>query len=277
MTDAFSCNASNLFPEYDQIIFLDVETTGLSIDENQIIELAAARRLKADDSTLAMPSAFFNKSPDEVDLLIRLPDGALLPPEIVELTHITDEMLTEGGISENEAVAAFLNLFLPAEKTLIIAHNAQFDLSFILKLLEKHNRCIPVAFDVLDTFTVLKDRKAYPHALKDAIEYYQISGVENSHRACDDVAALCEVVMCMKKECDDLEDYINLIGVHRVHGLWGEKIDGVTYGIQMLGSKRKRLPDFIREGKRIYDPAKLKETRPLIFKDGEFENQSPSK
>jgi len=65
MTDAFSCNASNLFPEYDQIIFLDVETTGLSIDENQIIELAAARRLKADDSTLAMPSAFFNKSPDE--------------------------------------------------------------------------------------------------------------------------------------------------------------------------------------------------------------------
>ena len=273
MTD-MPCNVSDLFPKYDQIIFLDVETTGLSIDENQIIELAAVRHLKADDSALAMPSSFYTKSPGEIDLLIQLPDGALLPPEIVELTHITDEMLAADGISESDAVAAFLKLFLPAEKTLIIAHNAQFDLSFILKMLEKHNRHIPVVFDVLDTFTVLKDRKAYPHALKDAIDYYQISGVENSHRACDDVAALCEVVKQMKNERDDLEDYINLIGVHRVHGLWGEQIGGVTYGIQMLGSKRKRLPDFINEGKRIYDPHKIKETRPLIFKDGESENVS---
>lgn len=71
----------------------------------------------------------------------------------------------------------------------------------------------------------------------------------------------------MRAERNDLEDYINLIGVHRVHGLWGEKIEGVTYCIQLLGSKNKRLPDFFKEGKRIYEPEKVKETRPLIFKE----------
>jgi DNA polymerase III, epsilon subunit and related 3''-5'' exonucleases len=165
------------------------------------------------------------------------------------------------------AAEAFLEIFLPAEKTLIIAHNAQFDLSFVLKMLERHEKKIPVAFDILDTFTILKDRKAYPHSLSDAIEYYQIEDVQNSHRAMDDVNALSEIVRYMKMEQNDLKDYVNLIGVHRVHGLWGEKLEGVSYVIQLLGLKKKRLPDFLKEGKRIYTEEKIKETRPLIFKD----------
>lgn len=195
-----------------------------------------------------------------------MPLGQKLPGEIVELTRITDEMLEEEGVDESDAADRFLELFHPV-KTLIIAHNAQFDLSFILKMLEKEKKTVPASFDVLDTFTVLKDRKAYPHSLKDAIEYYGISGVENTHRAIDDVRALREIVRHMKAERDDLDDYINLIGVHRVHGLWGEKINGVAYCIQLLGSKTKRLPDFLKEGKRIYDPEKLKETRPLKFQE----------
>lgn len=247
---------SEFFLRYEQIVFIDVETTGLSAESDQIIELAAIRYYK-------------NKSVSdkaEIDIFIRLPPGKMLPDEIVELTHITDEMLKNEGIQEKDAAEQFLELFYPA-KTLIIAHNAQFDLSFILKMLEKENRPLPIVFDVLDTFTVLKDRKPYPHSLKDAIEYYGISGVKNTHRAIDDVRALCEIVKHMKAEKDDLADYINLIGVHRVHGLWGEKINGVTYCVQLLGSKTKRLPDFLREGKRIYDPEKLKETRPLNFVD----------
>jgi DNA polymerase-3 subunit epsilon len=176
-------------------------------------------------------------------------------------------MLESDGIEESVAVDMFLNIFNPAKKTLIVAHNAQFDLSFVFKLIEKHRKSIPVTFDILDTMTVFRDRKAFPHTLKDAIEYYQIEGVENSHRAIDDVKALFEIVKQMKAERDDLADYINLIGVHRVHGLQGEKIDRMVYVIQMLGSKNKRLPDFLKEGKRIYSPEKLKETRPLIFKE----------
>ncbi|MDR0767297.1 MAG: 3'-5' exonuclease [Methanosarcinales archaeon] len=252
------CPVSEMFSGYEQIIFIDVETTGLSVEKNQIIELAAVSRSEYEPD-------FTDER--EIGLLIKLPEGGKIPDEIVELTNITDEMLMSVGIEESDAVDRFLNIFNPAEKTLIVAHNAQFDLSFVLKLLEKYGKSIPVTFDILDTFTILKDRKAYPHSLKDAIEYYQISGVENSHRAIDDVKALFEIVKYMKAEQDDLEDYINLIGVHRVHGLWGEKINGVTYGIQLLGSKNKRLPDFLKEGKRIYEPEKLKEARPLIFKE----------
>lgn len=253
-----SCRISDIFPNYRQIMFIDVETTGLSVDKNQIIELAAARCYGGGAELM---------DEKETDLLIKLPAGEKIPDEIVELTHITDEMLAAEGVEEEAAADEFMKLFGPAEKTLIIAHNAQFDLSFVLNLLKKHGKNIPVPFDVLDTFTVLKDRKAYPHALKDAIEYYRIEGVENTHRAADDVKALCEVVRHMKDERDDLEDYINLIGVHRVHGLWGEKIEGVNYCIQLLGTKNKRLPDFFKEGKRIYEPEKVKETRPLIFKE----------
>ncbi|WNY29016.1 DNA polymerase III PolC-type [Methanimicrococcus stummii] len=252
-----NCDIPTVFSGYEQIIFIDVETTGLSVKENQIIELAAVRRFES--GSLA--------DEKEIDLLVKLPAGEKNPEEIVELTHITDEMLESEGISENEAVDAFLDIIYPAEKTLIIAHNAQFDLSFVLKMLEKYEKSIPVSFDILDTFTVLKDRKAYPHSLKDAIVYYEIVGVENSHRAIDDVKALCEVVKHMKTEKDDLEDYINLIGVHRVHGLQGERIGGISYCVQLLGSKNKRLPDFFREGKRLYEPEKLKETRPLNFKE----------
>ncbi|MDR2945068.1 MAG: 3'-5' exonuclease [Methanosarcinales archaeon] len=253
-----SLRVSDIFPKYEQIVFIDVETTGLSVEKNQIIELAAARIYE-------YGADFADEK--EINFLIKLPAGEKVPDEIVELTRITDEMLASEGIEKKEAAEKFSDLFYPAEKTLIIAHNAQFDLSFVLDLMKKQGKTIPVSFDILDTFTVLKDRKAYPHSLKDAIDYYKIEGAENTHRAADDVKALCEVVKCMKAEQDNLEDYINLIGVHRVHGLWGERIEGVMYCIQLLGSKNKRLPDFLKEGKRIYEPEKVKETRPLIFKE----------
>ena len=270
---AASCRITDIFPDYDQIVLLDVETTGLTTETDQIIELAATRYYNS-GATNASGAAGASDASDvagfeekKSDILVKLPKGAHLPQNIIELTNITDDMLEMEGIEEAEAANRFVDLFLPAEKTIIIAHNAQFDLSFVLKMLEKYEKRIPVSFDILDTFTVLRDRKAHPHALKDAIEYYQIQNAENTHRAVDDVKALSEVVKHMKEERDDVEDYINLIGVHRVHGLCGEKINGVTYCIQLLGEKRKRLPDFLKEGKRIYTPEKIQGTRPLIFKE----------
>ncbi|MCL2550464.1 MAG: 3'-5' exonuclease [Methanimicrococcus sp.] len=256
-----TCRIIDIFPDYNQIVLLDVETTGLTTEADQIIELAATRYY---NSGAAGTAEFEEK---KSDILVKLPKGERLPQNITELTHITDEMLETEGVEEIDAAELFANVFLPAEKTIVVAHNAQFDLSFVLKMLEKYGKSIPVSFDILDTFTVLKDRKAHPHSLKDAIEYYQIKGVENTHRAVDDVKALSEVVKHMKEEKDDVEDYINLIGVHRVHGLWGEKITGVAYCIQLLGEKRKRLPDFLKEGKRIYTPEKIKGTQPLVFKE----------
>ena len=46
-------------------------------------------------------------------------------------------------------------------------------------------------FHYLDTVTVYKDRRAFPHKLENAITEYGLANkVKNSHRAIDDVKAL---------------------------------------------------------------------------------------
>ena len=102
-------------------------------------------------------------------------DG-VLPHKITEITGITDNDLKDNGISE-EVVACDLKERLTGN-TLMIAHNAQFDLSFIYYLLKRH---YPLEADDIvenigwiDTYTVLRDRKDYPHKLIDAVEHYNL-------------------------------------------------------------------------------------------------------
>ena len=70
---------------------------------------------------------------EEYDKFVRY-DG-LLPERIVSLTGITDKLLREEGVDE-KVIAEDLKERL-SEGTLMIAHNCQFDLSFIYNLLRK--------------------------------------------------------------------------------------------------------------------------------------------
>ena len=148
---------------------------------------------------------------EEYDKFINI--GRPLTPKITELTGITDEMLENEGVSE-ETVAQDLKEKLTPD-TVMVAHNAQFDLSFIYYLLVRHFpfevESIAKNLDWIDTLTVLKDRKDYPHTLKDSVEFYELEDV-NYHRAIDDTKALYEVVQAMKEKRDDLEGYLNLFG-----------------------------------------------------------------
>jgi len=116
---------------------------------------------------------------------------------------------------------------------LLVAHNAQFDLLFIRALLRRHNaRGLELLeeADYLDSLTVYKDRRPYPHKLVNAIDDYGLRGkVKNSHRALDDVVALCEVVKAMDKERSDLLGYVNLFGYNPKYGVSGYEINGITY------------------------------------------------
>jgi DNA polymerase III epsilon subunit-like protein len=76
---------------------------------------------------------------------------------------------------------------------------------------------------MLDTLTVLKDRKSYPHKLSDAITYYGLDAL-NSHRAPDDVKALYAVLSAMAKEAGDLSRYINLLGYNPKYGVEGDPV-----------------------------------------------------
>lgn len=224
-------NLREIFQKYKGVVFFDTETTGLDAQSCQIIELVAIRIEQTDHGTLRVA--------DSADVFIKLPEGQKIPEKITELTGITDEMLEAEGITEAEAAARFTDMIrgLPA---LLVAHNAQFDLLFIREMLQRHvgdgKKLLEVA-DYLDSLTVYKDRRAYPHKLANAIVAYKLEDkVKNSHRAIDDVAALFEVCKAMDAERPDLLNYVNVFGYNPKYGVSGERLPRVSYWPQRFNN-----------------------------------------
>lgn len=186
-------NLSTLFDRYKALVVFDTETSGLDFDSDQIIELAALRVERTATGGLRIAG--------KMDTFIKLPEGETLPENIVSLTGITDERLQTEGVQPVKAAGQIAKL-MQNGPTLMIAHNAQFDACFLRGLLrgQKVGR-----IDWLDSLTVYKDRRAYPHKLANAIIAYDLTGkVQNSHRAIDDVLALFEVLKAMDDEREAL-------------------------------------------------------------------------
>ena len=220
-----------LFALYDSIIVLDTETTGLDFINDKIIELSAVRIVHKGGNVVVT---------DEIDEFIKLPEGKRVPLQIEQLTGITNETLSEHGRLSKEVCIKFTNLFRD-EKILVIAYNAQFDMNFIFYFLAENNSVdILKKINMLDAFTIYKDRYEYPHKLENAIDKYNLGNkVVNSHRAIDDTLALIEVLKAMAVEKDDLHKYINLFGYNPKYGVSGKKISSVTYKPQPFNSKLK--------------------------------------
>ena len=129
-------------------------------------------------------------------------------------------------------------------KTLLLAYNAHFDLSFLFYLLLRDgDPAILKGKDKLDLYTVYRDRRPYPHKLANAIDAYQLSGkVVNSHRAIDDVLATVAVMEAMAQEKDDLLHYINLFGYNPKYGIDGKPIGSVTYKPQAYRNQQFHTP-----------------------------------
>lgn len=214
---------------YDNLVFFDTETTGFDPKENRIIEIAAVKVSPCNSS--------------RIDLFVQLPIMQFLPDKIVELTGITDKMLQEEGVPEEEALKQFAGLLTGSGKTLLIAHNAQFDLNFVgwsfWRYKEEHlewSRAFNKA-DYLDSLTVYKDRRPFPHKLANAIEAYKLGDkVQNTHRAIDDCLALFEVTKAMQEERDDLTSYINIFGFNSKYGISGSGLKKVTYHSQRFNN-----------------------------------------
>lgn len=241
-----------VFKKYAAVVFFDTETTGLDAETCQIIELAAIRIEQTEHGTLRMA--------DHADIFVKLPEGQRIPEKIVELTGITDETLEAEGVTEAEAAAIFTDMIRNDKgPVLLVAHNAQFDLLFVREMLrrnpfykpekiefEKTGVNMTISYerekileraDYLDSLTVYKDRRAYPHKLANAIAAYKLQDkVQNSHRAIDDVAALFEVCKAMDKERADLLNYVNIFGYNPRYGVSGNRLDGVTYWPQRFNN-----------------------------------------
>lgn len=215
-----------LFSRYDRLVLFDTETTGLSCSRDEIIEFAAV---------VVEPQAGVVQEYDE---LVSLSPGGFVPPRIQELTGISTQDIRERGISKERVCRDIAEMI--RGKTLLLAYNAHFDLSFLFYLLLRSGDPeILKGKDKLDLLTVYRDRRSYPHRLCSAIEAYGLSGkVVNSHRAIDDVLATLAVMEEMEKEKDDLERYVNLFGYNARFGLEGRPISSVTYKPQGYEPKK---------------------------------------
>lgn len=102
-----------------QGLFVDVETTGLDPDKDEVIELSMAPfTYTLEGEVLAVEAPF---------QAFREPDVPILP-EITRLTGITSEMVA-GQQIDLDAVSA-----LVAPAALVLAHNAAFDRRFLERL-----------------------------------------------------------------------------------------------------------------------------------------------
>jgi DNA polymerase III subunit epsilon len=155
-------------------ILLDVETTGLNTSQDEIIELAMVKFTYLPDDRIATVTGVFS-SFNEPSIPI--------PEEVVELTHITDEMV-EGHRIDPDVVASFVS-----DAALTIAHNANFDRKFAERYWPLFERK-PWACSA----TEVEWRK---HGFDGSRLGYLLAGVglfHDAHRATDDCRALLEIL-----------------------------------------------------------------------------------
>lgn len=164
----------------DSYVVFDLETTGLSAAHNHIIEIGAVKVVGGEIK-------------DSYSTFVHPPYG--IPQKITDLTSITEAMV-EGAPEEAEAVAGFLEF---AKDSVLVAHNASFDTSFIRAAADRMGR--PFDFCYLDTVTL--SRRLYPqlhnHKLGTLTKFLNVK-LDNHHRAVDDAMATTHIFLAMRKE-----------------------------------------------------------------------------
>ena len=121
----FSSSKRNQQSLPDTYIVLDIETTGLSADLDEIIEIGA---IKVSEKV----------STDTFQAIIRTMTE--IPPEIEKLTGITSEVVSKEGQEIAEVIQSLREF---AGKLPIISHNVAFDMGFLRKAYEKCGYAMP--------------------------------------------------------------------------------------------------------------------------------------
>ncbi len=183
----------NLLDEY---VIFDLETTGLNREYNKIIEIGAVK--VKNGKIIDRFSTFIN--PHEK-----------LNEDIIKLTNITDDMLVDAP-EESEMLPKFLQFF---GDSVLVAHNAKFDMGFIKKWAERNNKKINNT--VLDTVGL--SRTIFPdmakHTLNVIVKKLDIF-LENHHRAVDDAEATAHIFIKFVEILKNEYNVINLDGVNEL-------------------------------------------------------------
>lgn len=172
-------------------IVFDIETTGLSVTQNKIIEIAAVKMVEG----------------KEVDRYATFVNPHVrIPYNIQQLTNINDDMVRDAPDVE-PVLKEFVEF---ASDAVLVAHNARFDIGFVNAKLKELGQP-PLDNPVLDTLELA--RLLFPtmknHRLNTLAAKYKVS-LENHHRAIDDTLALGEILNGLLEDADKIEGYKTL-------------------------------------------------------------------
>lgn len=165
-------------------VVFDVETTGLSAIYDKIIELAA---VKFKDGEIVEEFQEF------------IDPGHPLSETTINLTGITDQMVN-GSKSEEEVLKAFKDF---SKDTILVAHNASFDMGFINTAYEKKDLG-KSTLPVIDTLEL--SRMLHPniksHRLNTLAKRYDVL-LEQHHRAIYDSQTTAKLLWIFLKEAKE--------------------------------------------------------------------------
>ena len=210
-------------------VVFDLETTGFNAGgADSIIEIGA---VKIDNGEIT----------DRFDELIN--PGRKLSAKITELTNITDEML-EGKDNEENAVKRFKEWVgdLP-----MVAHNAKFDVSFIVMAHSKYNlgEFTNTVIDTLELSRAL-DTGYARHSLSALVKRYDVPWDESAHHRGDyDAEGTALVFHKMLKKLvsrnfETIKDLDKLVSKDEIHKY------GTSYHVNILAKNKTGLKNLFK-------------------------------
>ena len=187
----------------DRFIAFDFETTGLQVETDRAIEVAAIM--------------FKDGKPAEKFVTLINPQIPI-SDLIADITGITNEMVTEAPL-EKEIID---DLFEFLGDYPIVAHNTPFDLSFLRAMSERHNKDF-IERKCYDTLTLSRAFLFFQptHNLSAVSEYFNLSS-EGAHRAEKDTENCGEVFIELVHEVasynlDLISNIITFLNPFEVH------------------------------------------------------------
>ena len=167
-----------------EFVVFDLETTGLSAGSDRITEIGAVKVRGGE--IVDVFNTFVNP-------------GRHIPEKITQLTSITDAMVKDAP-DEGEALKLW-EQFCP-ENAILVAHNADFDCSFMSAAYARQQK--PFRNTYIDTVTISRSlyKELKNHKLDTVAEHLKV-GEFHHHRACDDAETLAKIFLRMMQDMRD--------------------------------------------------------------------------
>jgi len=162
-------------------VIVDLETTGASPKKGAAITEIGAIKVKS--------GQYLDQFESFVNPLTPIPEY------ITQMTGITDLMLATAPVID-DILPAFLEFAGSDEETIIVAHNAPFDLSF-LKSAAKEIDLVWPKYKTLDTVTIARQvltKEDVPNCKLGTLAAFFGTKTEPNHRALDDAKATTEIL-----------------------------------------------------------------------------------